>query len=340
MYSIIAAIYKIEKYLPQCIESVLAQTHTDFEFILVDDGSPDACPQICDEYAAKDSRIKVIHKKNGGLVSARKAGLKAAQGEYVCFIDGDDFISSDMLETYERELQRQKVDIICTGYSSYYGEHKAAIKTFPNGANKIYSKSELQQEIYPKMLSDKLFFSFYISPNVWSKCLKKSIAETVYKTIPDEISLGEDVAVTYPVLLEAESVSIINYTGYMYRQNLSSMTHTYDKDLYPKIRNLILYLKSVENRTSWQAGNQINEYAVFLLILAKNNEFKYNLNEKYKVKRKNMKKYLSDSLFVDALKNVRLKGIRNNFILFCFKHRLTLPIDIYEQFAKRSLKSE
>lgn len=170
--------------------------------------------------------------------------------------------------------------------------------------------------------------------------MKKSIAETVYKTIPDEISLGEDVAVTYPALLEAESVSIINYTGYMYRQNLSSMTHTYDKNLYPKIRNLILYLKSVENRMGWQAGNQINEYAVFLLILAKNNEFKYNLNEKYNVKRKNMKKYLSDSLFADALKKVRLKGIRNNFILFCFKHRLTLPIDIYEQFAKRRLKSE
>ena len=184
------------------------------------------------------------------------------------------------------------------------------------------------------MLSDKIFFSFYISPNVWSKCLKKSIAETVYKTIPDEISLGEDVAVTYPALLEAESVSILNYTGYMYRQNLSSMTHTYDKNLYPKIRNLILYLKSVENRTGWQAGNQINEYAVFLLILAKNNEFKYNKSDTYRTKKNNMKRYLNNLIFKEALQSTMLSSMRYRFILFCFRNRFLLPIYLYESIIK------
>ena len=84
-FSIIIPVYKVQNYLRQCIDSVLAQTFTDFEIILVDDGSPDECPQICDEYAAKDSRIAVIHKKNGGLSSARNTGMKKAQGKYIIF---------------------------------------------------------------------------------------------------------------------------------------------------------------------------------------------------------------------------------------------------------------
>ena len=101
MFSIIVAIYKVEKYLSQCIESILAQSYKNFELILVDDGSPDNCPVICDEYAKTDSRIKVVHKNNGGLVSARKAGIEIASGEYICFVDGDDFVQYDMLEQYE-----------------------------------------------------------------------------------------------------------------------------------------------------------------------------------------------------------------------------------------------
>ena len=108
--SIIVPIYNIEEYLEKCISSIIKQTYTNLQIILVDDGSPDGSPLICDEYAKKDRRVKVIHKKNGGLVSARKAGLKIAQGEYICFVDGDDFVSNDMLETYERALGREKVD--------------------------------------------------------------------------------------------------------------------------------------------------------------------------------------------------------------------------------------
>ena len=333
MYSIIVPIYKVEKFLPQCIESILAQTHRDFELILVDDGSPDRCPQICDEYAKKDGRVKVIHKKNGGLVSARKAGLKAAQGEYICFVDGDDFISNDMLATYERELGKQKVDVICTGYSSYYGEHKIN-PVLQQGGNRVYNKSELQAELYPKMLSKTPFFSFYIFPPMCAKCFQRSIGEAVYQNVPDEISLGEDAAVTYPLLIAAESVSILNYTGYMYRQNPDSITHTYDKNLYQKIRSLIVHLKTVEQETGWQAGNQINEYAVYLLILAKNNEFKYNPLDSYQIKKKKMKRYLNDPVFKEAMNHTTLSGAKNRLILFCFKHQFLMPIYFYELIAK------
>lgn len=93
--SIIVPIYNVEKYLPRCIDSILAQTYTDFELILVDDGSSDNCPQICDEYALKDQRIIVIHQINGGVSDARNTALKIARGKYVAFVDGDDFIIPD-----------------------------------------------------------------------------------------------------------------------------------------------------------------------------------------------------------------------------------------------------
>lgn len=334
MYSVIVPVYKVENYLSKCIESILAQTYSDFELILVDDGSPDKCPSICDKYEKKDNRVKVVHKKNGGLISARKAGLKIAKGEYICFVDGDDFISNDMLETFEQELDKTKVDVICTGYSEYYNKHN--IKTISQpGANKVYDKNKLQSEIYQKMLSTTPFFTFYIFPTVWSKCFKKGIAKKIYKDIPDEISIGEDAAATYSALLEADSVSILNYNGYMYRQNPYSMTHIYDENLYKKMKNLLSYLKEIQIKYNWNEKNQINEYTMFLLILAKDNEFKYNFHEKYKIKKRNMKKYLSDPIFYDVLKNLNLNGLKNKFLLFCFKRELLIPIDLYEKIAKK-----
>ena len=112
MLSIIVPIYKIEEFLRQCVESILAQSFQDFELILVDDGSPDSCPEICEQYAEKDSRIKVIHKLNGGLVSARKAGLKAASGEYIGYVDGDDWIEPDFYEKLMRKAMNFDADIV------------------------------------------------------------------------------------------------------------------------------------------------------------------------------------------------------------------------------------
>ena len=103
VFSIIVPIYKVEPYVHKCIDSIVDQSYEDFELILVDDGSPDNCPKICDEYADKDKRIHVIHKKNGGLVSARNAGLKAATGEYVLYVDGDDWLLPDSLKKGVRQ---------------------------------------------------------------------------------------------------------------------------------------------------------------------------------------------------------------------------------------------
>ena len=109
--SVIVPVYMVESYLHRCVDSILSQTFVDFELILVDDGSPDNCGAICDEYAAKDSRIRVIHQKNGGLSAARNAGLDVAREEYYAFVDGDDWIDPDMYENMYRAIQKGNADL-------------------------------------------------------------------------------------------------------------------------------------------------------------------------------------------------------------------------------------
>ena len=109
MVSVIIPIYKVEQYLARCIDSVLRQTVSDLEIILVDDGSPDACGAICDEYAKKDDRIRVIHKENGGLSSARNAGIKIAKGEYIAFVDSDDWIDENFIKLLKEALEKENL---------------------------------------------------------------------------------------------------------------------------------------------------------------------------------------------------------------------------------------
>lgn len=111
LISVIVPIYRVEEYLPRCIDSLLAQTYQNIQIILVDDGSPDACGRICDEYASTDKRIQVIHKENGGLSDARNAGLSASKGDYIAFVDSDDWVASEYLERMQQSLCKHDADI-------------------------------------------------------------------------------------------------------------------------------------------------------------------------------------------------------------------------------------
>lgn len=124
-FSVVIPVYKVEKYLRQCLDSVLAQSYTDFEIVVVDDGSPDNCPAICDAYAAADSRVTVIHKENGGLSDARNAGLLAATGEYVIFMDSDDYyLSTDLFTEIDAKIAETACDAVFFQYRKYIEKSK------------------------------------------------------------------------------------------------------------------------------------------------------------------------------------------------------------------------
>lgn len=162
--SIIVPVYNVETYLPRCIDSILQQTFKDFELILVDDGSPDACGKICDEYALQDKRVKVVHKENGGLSDARNAGLDVARGEYIGFVDSDDRISPEMYEKLIAIAAETGADIVAGGLTllNFQGE---IIGKCPNpGITKVYTRDAFLKNFYPEVwleiwptVTDKIF---------------------------------------------------------------------------------------------------------------------------------------------------------------------------------------
>ena len=149
--SIVVPVYKVEKYLSRCVESLRNQTLQDIEIILVDDGSPDACPQICDVYATQDSRIRVVHKKNGGLSSARNAGLTVASGTYVGFVDSDDDVEPDMYEKLLAVIESEQVDFVMSDYLRITADGSRYLKTLDICPGR-YDKAALRKEIFPSLI--------------------------------------------------------------------------------------------------------------------------------------------------------------------------------------------
>lgn len=220
VFSVIVPIYRVECYLEQCIESVLHQTFPDFELILVDDGSPDRCPQICDEYAAKDPRVKVIHKENGGLVSARIAGAEAAVGSFVACVDGDDWIADNYLQLFHDAILQYDPDILSCGDIETDGEH--CVPKDPNYPCKLYTKEAIRKELFPFLLENSKGECF--SGPVSGKVFRRALYVRNQKEVPHGISIGEDAACTKLCLCEADSFYQIGCCCYYYRTNPSSMT--------------------------------------------------------------------------------------------------------------------
>ena len=162
--SIIVPVYKVEQYIHRCIDSILCQTFQDFELILVDDGSPDNCGAICDEYALLDNRIRVIHKENGGLSDARNVGIDNSRGKYIGFVDSDDYIAPDMYEVLYKNIIEYNADISMCGY---YDCYENRIIQHSND-NSVYSYS--QEEAIKIILDGKLF-----SVHAWTKLYKREI---------------------------------------------------------------------------------------------------------------------------------------------------------------------
>lgn len=229
--SVIVPIYGVEKYLCQCVESILTQNYQDIEIILVDDGSEDSCPTICDEYANKYSMVRVLHKINGGLVSARKAGLEVATGQYVAFVDGDDYVDPNMYDKSCAIAKSTNSDIVITGFKFMYPERTLEWNdTLQNG---LYTKSDLETKVYPIMMCHDNALERKIAPAVWNKLFKRELLERVLPDVPETIKDGEDAAITYPCMLLAEKVFFsLEEHAYNYRVLSESMSHYYDENWY------------------------------------------------------------------------------------------------------------
>lgn len=221
-FSVIVPVYNVEKYLSQCAESVLCQSYKNFELILVDDGSQDSCPAICDRFAKQDSRVKVVHKKNGGLVSARKAGAKIAQGEYAVAVDGDDWLALDYLEKVNQVIEQTNPDVIRFGFFEAYDNGKIISHKVSDFRIGYYNRSQIEKIIFPCLIYGVTSRKF--PHQVWGESIKMELYKKEQLLVPDNIKIGEDAAVTRPIIFNAQSIYVLDDCLYYYRRNLSSMT--------------------------------------------------------------------------------------------------------------------
>lgn len=227
MVSVIVPIYKVEKYLCQCIDSIIGQTYRDLEIILIDDGSPDACGRICDEYARKDKRIKVYHKENGGLSDARNYGIRMATGEYLGFVDSDDWIELDMFETLVSTAEENNADIVSCGY---FREDSDCTIVCSDG-DMMFNDSV---DLVKALLRDD------ISVFVWNKLYRKSCLPL---SVFSKGHVYEDISIMHKILLMAARGESISKPLYHYRSNrLGSINQSRSMD------NLIDYWLAHKSR--------------------------------------------------------------------------------------------
>ena len=243
--SVIVPAYNVENYIRQCVDSILAQTFTDFELLLVDDGAKDSTGKICDEYALKDARIRVIHKKNGGLVSARKAGITEAKGEYAAYVDGDDWVAEEMFENLCTAAKKENADIVISDFMIARESSREPLTQ--NMEAGCYDKQALLEQIYPRMLCNGEYFSFGFQPSLCSKLFRRTILTGNQMAVADGIKLGEDAACTYPCMLQAEKVVYLKGGYYYYyRMRETSISHAIVRSFYTE--EIITLIKHLQER--------------------------------------------------------------------------------------------
>ena len=250
LVSIIVPVFNIEKHVSKCIESIMQQTYKNLQIILVDDGSTDTSGEICDTYAKKDIRIQVIHKENEGLVSARSAGLVAAIGEYVGFVDGDDYIDTGFYEVLLEGIVKNNVDFVHMGYRTEGGNVSTVCANFNMAKYQLTKKSKLyfiEEGIFGKS------GSFHITPSIWSKLFKREFIQKCYAKVPKELSYGEDMFCLSICILEGQSMYLHKTAMYHYvnRQgslmNSAYVSNVIDvSELYHALKNLFMEYNTYE----------------------------------------------------------------------------------------------
>lgn len=292
--SIIVPIYNVEKFIKKTITSLINQTYSNIEIILVDDGSPDSSPQICDEYSKKDSRIKVIHKNNNGVSCARNTGIKASSGDYIMFVDGDDYVESDYVEYFVKLIEKTQT--------------KMAISY---GAFDIYHKNQVKKDFIGVISSEETVEQIYlqkINVAVWNKIYSKEIINKYHILFNESIWYGEGMLFNIEFLQFIKNVGVGSRRVYNQVYNSGSATRKFSlENNYCGLRSLDIQkekikVNSKKIKNAWLYHRRQFNVSILLGIIESNTENKYKSESKKCIK--NLKK----NIFIPLKVNISFKN--------------------------------
>lgn len=313
--TVVIPVYNVEKYLGKCVESILSQTYRDLEIILIDDGSPDSSGVICDNYAKRDSRIQVIHKQNGGLSDARNAGIEIATGDYICFVDSDDWLEPETLQ--QAVMSIEDVDVVVWGYYVDYVDDDDLIIT----SNKRQIETLLShKDGYKLLLQPKVLAQ---SGYAWNKLYRTGFLNKHGFRFEKGLSLIEDINFNFPLFMKSDCIKFINYLGshYVQRNRTTLGTAYYDNrmELNLRVANMLRDLLC-----DFGAPIQIAqlEYECYLATSFRSAVRSIaQKSEPYSEKRKRMISLLDESIVNDILNSCRTKKLVDRINLFNAKNR-------------------
>lgn len=302
--SIIVPVYKVEKYINQCIESILSQTFKEFELILIDDGSPDNSGEICDKFADIDQRITVIHKSNGGVSSARNVGLKNAKGKYILFIDSDDWIDSSFIAELVYSMENKNADLtVC----DYYLADTDKLKT-----NKIFDKDISLNKINEEEMVNLIKTHSIFGP--WCKLYRNDVIQRNKIFFNTNVSFGEDLLFNLQYLSNVNNICMIGKELYYYRQVNGSLVRSFNEN---KIESFVLinqeFLNFIDKYNMLK--NKVLYYVVYhviddyIALLNKLINYKSSLKHKYK-----LFKQLNSLKAIKKYKKSYILNIKSNFL--------------------------
>lgn len=239
LITVVVPIYNVERYLNRCIESIVNQTYKELEILLIDDGSPDQCPQMCDEWAKKDCRIRVIHKLNEGLGIARNVGIEHASGEYICFFDSDDYIADDLVEKAYRKICQEEADIVIYGSVTACTKDNIFIAHIPNPAKDVYEGREVLSSFLPEFIGPdpESGKESHLPRGAWAALYRMDLIRRAdWRFVSEREIISEDIYSHLVLYKDVRKVAVLREAPYYYCTNEESLSRSYHSGRYEKIK--------------------------------------------------------------------------------------------------------
>lgn len=339
--SVVVPVYNVEAYLSACLDSILAQTLHNIEILLVNDGSTDRSGQICEEYVTKDARVSVIHKENGGLTSAWKAGVEKAKARFVGFVDSDDWIDVDMYERLYKTAKKEDADLTICGLVCDFFDGREPKTETSKLLRTVYDRSSIEKDIFPVLVNDGGFLQRTIQPARVTKLYRKEIVRKNIPICSNDVSIGEDLQLTFSVVCDAQKICMIHkFYPYHYRMNPYSLTGKYDPKYLEKIKITKRQLMGINQKKQvYDFSMQLTNDFLGLAIMAIKGEVCKNKPQSAEEIIQNIKNICEDQEVTAALRYYRMPRAPLSVKVFTFlmKYRM---YGVCYSLAKTAFRSE